>query len=75
VTCVSCKSGEPAPGTTTVTVTKDGTIVIVSGAPAEICSQCGERYYDQATTERLLAMVKEAVRPGIKLELREYIAA
>lgn len=75
MTCVICKTGEPRPGRTTVTFQHDATTVIISGVPADICPQCGERYYDTGTTERLLAMAKEAARAGITLELREYVAA
>jgi Zn-finger nucleic acid-binding protein len=58
-----------------VTFQRDGTTVVINGVPADICPQCGERYYDTGTTERLLAMAKEAARPGITLELREYVVA
>lgn len=73
--CVVCRQGEPAPGVTTATFQQDGVTVVISGVPARLCPQCGERYYDEATTDRLLAIVREAAKPGLKLEVREYAAA
>ncbi len=48
--CVVCKHGETRPGTTTVTLTRGETTLVVKGVPACVCSNCGEEYVDDATT-------------------------
>jgi hypothetical protein len=43
--------------------------------PALICDNCGEEYVDEETTSRLLAIAEEAVRAGVHVDVRDYIAA
>ena len=31
----------------------DDTIIIVKGVPAKVCTNCGEKYYDDETTENI----------------------
>jgi len=70
--CAICKRGETAPGTTTVSLTRDATTLIVKGVPAEVCATCGEAYVDEATTARLLGIAEEVARSGVELDVREY---
>jgi YgiT-type zinc finger domain-containing protein len=61
--CVVCRHGETRPGTTTVTLQRDGCTLVVNEAPADVCENCGEAYVDEAVTERLLEMTSEARHP------------
>ena len=63
------------PGTATVTVERDGLILVVKGVPARVCENRGEEYLDQAETDRLLATAEEAARSGVRLDVRDYVAA
>ncbi len=74
VKCVACKHGETRAGTTTVTLTRDGTTLVVTGVPACVCSNCGEEYVDDVTTTRLLEVAEQAARSGVEVEVREYVA-
>ena len=40
--CVICQYGETEPGTTTVTLTRDETTIVIRDVPAQICTICGE---------------------------------
>ena len=73
--CVICKHGETRRATTTVTLTRDTTTVVIKGVPADVCDNCGEEYVDEVTTARLLRTVEEAARAGVEVDIREYIAA
>ena len=42
--CVICKTGRTHPGTTTVTLQRDNSVVVIRDVPAEICEDCGEYY-------------------------------
>lgn len=57
--CVICKNGETEPGTTTSTLERDSTIILVRGIPAEVCNNCGEAYIDAQTMVRLHNMSPE----------------
>ena len=74
VKCVVCKHGETRPGTTTVTLTRDGTTLVVKGVPACVCSNCGEEYVDETTTAHLLEVAEQAARSGVEVEVRDYVA-
>ena len=73
--CVICKHGETRPGTATLTFTRDGATVVIKGAPASVCANCGEEYVDEATASRLLRTAEEASRAGVQVDVREYLAA
>ena len=72
--CVICKQGETAPGVATVTLERGGSMVVIKGVPAEICSNCGEYYLDEAMTERVLSMAERAVAEGAEIEVRRFAA-
>ncbi len=73
--CVICKQGETQEGTATVTLERDGMILVFRRVPAEVCEVCGEEYVDEQTTARLLATAEEAARAGVQVDVREYVAA
>ena len=50
VTCAICKQGEVVAGTTTVTLERGGTTVVIKAVPAGVCDNCGEEYVDETTT-------------------------
>jgi YgiT-type zinc finger domain-containing protein len=72
--CLSCKTGEPAPGTTTFTAERDGVLVVVRHVPALICAQCGAEYFEGPVTDDLAEQVREAVRAGGQVNIRDYAA-
>jgi hypothetical protein len=49
--------------------------LVCKGVPAQICQSCGEEYVDEATTAALLHTAEEAARVGVRVEVREYLAA
>ena len=73
MTRIVCKQGEMEPGTTTMTLERDNTIVVFKHAPAEVCDTCGEAYID-TTTKRLLDIVEEAAKSGVQVDVRSYAA-
>ncbi len=73
--CVVCKQGETRPGTTTVTLERDGLTLVVKEVPAQICENCGEEYVEESVTERLLETAEEVAAEGTQVDIREYRAA
>ncbi|WP_374111749.1 type II toxin-antitoxin system MqsA family antitoxin [Phormidium yuhuli] len=72
--CVICKHGHTVPGKTTVTLDRDGVIIILKNVPAEICDNCGEYYLSDETTRVILEVAEQAMAKGIDLEVRQYAA-
>ena len=66
--CPICRVGETAPGVATVTLERDELTLVVRGVPARVCANCGEEYVEEAAAE-------EAARSGVKVDVRDYVAA
>jgi len=73
--CVICKQGETKPGKATVTLERDDMTLVFKSVPANICANCGEEYVDESITKELLRAAEEAVKTGVQVDIREYIAA
>lgn len=73
--CVICKHGEITSGTTTVTLERGTTTLVIKGVPARVCINCGEEYVDEETTRQLLATAAAAASAGVQVEVLQYAAA
>ncbi len=72
--CVICKQGETTLGKVTVTLERDGTVVVIKDVPAEVCTQCGEYYLDDITTQKIMKLGDEAVQHCAEVEVLRYVA-
>ena len=73
--CIVCHHGRTEHGATTVTFHRDGQMVVVNDAPAEVCENCGEAYVAGDVTEQLLEMAAEAHRAHARVLLRPFAPA
>jgi YgiT-type zinc finger domain-containing protein len=72
--CIICKQGETRPGTTTVTLTRDESTIVVKNVPADICDNCGEYYLTEEISNQIMAMAEEAVQLNHEVEVIRYAA-
>ena len=72
--CVICKTGEISPGTVTVTLERGSTVLLIKEVPAQVCTQCGEYYLDEHTTQRLYEQAEKALERNAELEVLRYAA-
>lgn len=72
--CVICKTGQTHPGMTTVTLQRDGTVVVVRDVPAEICEDCGEYYLSEAVARRVYADADGTAQRHVEVEIQRYAA-
>ena len=70
--CVICRHGETRPGTTSITLERGGSTIVIRNVPGEICQTCGEVYYSSEVTANLLEQAERAYRDGIEVEIRNY---
>jgi YgiT-type zinc finger domain-containing protein len=75
MTCVICKQGKTQDGTATVTLEREGIILVVKSVPARVCNICGEEYVDEGVAEELLRHAEESEKAGIQIDIRTYAAA
>jgi len=66
--CALC-GGKRVPGIVSYSVDVRGSVVVVRNVPATVCGQCGERWFDDATVERLERIVSEARARGVQVEV------
>lgn len=72
--CCLCKTGETHPGKTTVTLERDGSVVVIRDVPAEICEDCGEYYLDEVTSRRVYMAAEQASSRHVEIEIQRYAA-
>jgi YgiT-type zinc finger domain-containing protein len=74
--CSLCKTGETHPGKTTVTLERDGSVIVIviRDVPAEICEDCGEDYLDEVATRRVYMAAEQACSRHVEVEIQRYAA-
>ncbi len=72
--CAICKHGETHSGKATTTLQRGKTTVIIKEVPAEICNNCGEDYFSEKITRRVMALAEEAVKKGAEVEILRFAA-
>lgn len=71
--CIRCKNGTTAPGRATLTLDRDGSVVVIRGVPAEICGACGEEYMSGEVADRAMAQAEIALATGAAVHVAEYL--
>ncbi len=72
--CAICKTGHTQPGTTTVTLQRGKTVVVIRDVPADICEDCGEYYLSEPIARRVYADADETARRDVEVEIQRYAA-
>ena len=72
--CLICKTGTTQQGTTTVTLERDTTVIVIKDVPAQVCDNCGEYYLSADVTSRIYALAEEAVKRKVEVEVLHYAA-
>ena len=70
--CPICRSGETKPGTAAFQHTHGQQLVVIRNVPAEICSQCGEVYYDEELLDELMQLVQRALSAGLEVAISDF---
>jgi YgiT-type zinc finger domain-containing protein len=73
--CVICRHGDMSAGTSIVTLARDTLTLVVKDVPSLICENCGEEYVDDRVSARLLETADEALKAGVQVDVRYYVAA
>lgn len=67
--CALCKVGTTEKGTVTVTLERNGAIVLIKDVPAEVCTNCGHYYLSEETTRAIMQTGNDAIEKGAELEV------
>ena len=72
--CVICRTGDTRPGTATVTLQRDETVVVIKGVPADVCRECGEYYLEEPVAKQVYEQAEQAVKRRAEVEILRYAA-
>lgn len=67
--CVICKTGVMRDGQVTVTLEKNGSIILIKEVPAHVCDVCEHNYLDQEIAKEVLNRGNQAFIKGAELEV------
>ena len=67
--CIICKTGTMHEGNVTVTLEKNGSIILIKEVPALICDVCEHYYLDEVISREVLKRGNEALSKGTELEV------
>ena len=73
--CVICKAGNMYEGKVTVTLEKNGSIILIKEVPAHVCDVCEHYYLDEQTTGEVLKRGSEGLLKGAELEVMKLKVA
>lgn len=67
--CSICKIGELTTGKVTVTLERDGSILLLKNVSAQICNNCSSYFLDPAMTRIVLQKAENSIKNGAELEV------
>ena len=67
--CALCKVGATEKGKVTITLERDGAIVLIKDVPAEVCTNCGHYYLSEEITRLVMEKGNTAIESGADLEV------
>jgi YgiT-type zinc finger domain-containing protein len=70
--CVICKNGDTRPGLVTVSLEREGAIIVFKNVPALVCRNCGDYYLDEQTTSLLLDKATQTTGKGVEFEIINF---
>ena len=73
--CVICKAGSMYEGKVTVTLEKNGSIILIKEVPAQVCDVCEHYYLDEKITGEVLKRGTEGLLKGAELEVMKLKVA
>ena len=69
--CFMCKDGLKEKKVNYL-VDLEKSIIIIKGVPAKVCTQCGEQYFDDKTTENIEKIVNELKKIAAEVTIVSY---
>ena len=70
--CFNCPEGTYEPDTTTRTLEKGSTVLVVKDVPALVCDKCGDPAFSESVSARLEALLEDAVVHDVELQVRRF---
>ena len=72
--CFACETASTEPGRTSYVVERDDRLVVVRDAPALICRQCGEAWFENDVALALYEQAEKLLDEGHDVEIAKYAA-
>ena len=72
--CTICKHGVTSSGKVSVSLERDGAIVVIKKVPADVCENCGEYYLSEEVSWKVMGMAEDAAARKAEIEVLAYAA-
>ncbi len=72
--CTICKTGEYKNGKVTVTLEREGSLIIIKEVPASVCENCGEYILDEEVAKRIMEIAENAIKNKVEVQIWNYAA-
>ena len=72
VQCVICKKGTLHPKESSFMVEIGKSLIIFRHVPAQVCDTCGEVYFDEETSEKILNKASQIASSEVEVDIRDY---
>ena len=72
--CVICKNGNTQNGLVTVSLEFNKKTFVFKEVPARVCENCGEQYFEESITKKILADAKKADLIGTEVTIAKFVA-
>ena len=70
MSCIVCRVGDIEENQrTTMTFEREGKLFIIKNVPASVCDSCGETYFNQDISHRVLDMARHGFAEGLELSI------
>ena len=70
--CLICGAGERRRETTTVTIERDGAVLVFRAIPADICDHCHDAIISATVAQDVERRVAQALAAGVKSRVVDY---
>ena len=67
--CVLCKICSTEKGKVTITLERNGALVLIKEVPAEVCTNCGHYYLTEEITRLIMEKGNTPIANGAELEV------
>ena len=72
--CNTCKEGELKDDFTTVTLERDGRLIIIRDVPCMKCNNCGDYVLTDAITDQVWKIAEQAFSKNAEVEILRFAA-
>jgi len=72
IACPTCPAGRLQEGTTTLTMERGGSTIVVKDVPADVFDTCGEAFVGEDVSPDAYEQAEAAAQAGVEVDVRQW---